>query len=627
MQTFRSGTAAVLRHNTLAACLAAALTATSASVLAASQAALGDQRATLPPLLGASAAAPAHPPAHAADNRSLLDAARAPQPSGANRTPRRARPATPVRPAALVAVTNCDDDGPGSLREAALNAADGDVLDLHLLTCSTISLSSGSITTGASDLTLLGPGREALTIDGNYNGYVLDGYGSMTVVDLTITHGSSTTGFGGCVSVFGDLTLTRSTVTGCKAGDGTNNASYGAGVDVRGNLYMTSSTISHSDASAMAGAYGGAAYVKGSAQLDHSTISSNRAHGGTTKARGGGLFVKHAAYLIDSRLLNNAVSSTDGTAYGGAVAASAAGGSGVAAIGSTISGNTAHSDTQWSYGGGLNAGDGDGIGWITGGVALYHSTLSDNTASADCDDCFIQGGGAHATGLIQVHRSTVSGNLVESLATSYGTARGGGLSTLQYGGDGVIALYDSTLSGNAALGGEQGVGNGGGLAAIRGNQFGGANVTIAFNRASTFGGGVVGGNVSGAAPIFLNSILAMNDAPVGGDIASVTGAWTMAGTNNLVMVAAPEVTLPADTLSADPKLLPLANNGGVTATHALAACSPAIDVGVAAFGDAFDQRNDPYAREYGGGVDIGAFELQPDDERIFADGFEASPCP
>jgi hypothetical protein len=59
----------------------------------------------------------------------------------------------------------------------------------------------------------------------------------------------------------------------------------------------------------------------------------------------------------------------------------------------------------------------------------------------------------------------------------------------------------------------------------------------------------------------------------------------------------------------DPLLGPLANNGGPTKTHALLPGSPAINHGANPAGLTFDQRGSPFLRAFGGGVDIGAFEL------------------
>lgn len=545
--------------------------------------------------------------------------------SAANRHRAGATRPAPVRPAALVPVTNCNDDGPGSLRLAASNAASGDVLDMHLLSCSTISLTSGAITITADDVTLLGPGQTALTIDGNLNGYVL--YGSnLSVTDLTIANGRSNTGFGGCISAFYNLTLTRSTVTGCQAGDGNNPTAYGAGVDVRGDLIMVSSTISGSIAKASEEAFGGGAYVGGFAYLSDSTISGSSALATNGKSRGGGLFAQNAVYMEDSRILNNAVTSTDGTAYGGGIATVG----GVRVIGSTISGNTAHSDSKWSYGGGIQAGDYD---TSPSQVTLYSSTVSGNIVSADCATCFIQGGGAHANGAIGAWYSAITDNHVISAAASDGKARGGGLATFASGTEGFNVLINSTISGNSAIGGTgpNGSGIGGGMVTIQDSPLGILNSTVAFNRASSKGGGAVGGDAGGSyASVVISSIIASNEAPAAADISGLLSSFLITGNNNLMMSAEAGLTLPADTISVDPKLLPLASNGGPTRTHALAACSPAIDAGSNTFVEAtfeWDQRGDPFVREFGAAPDIGAFELQPNGDVIFRNGFEASPCP
>ena len=46
------------------------------------------------------------------------------------------------------------------------------------------------------------------------------------------------------------------------------------------------------------------------------------------------------------------------------------------------------------------------------------------------------------------------------------------------------------------------------------------------------------------------------------------------GADNLIDAADPDIALPADTLHGDPMLLPLADNGGPTRTHALATAAP-----------------------------------------------------
>ncbi|MCW5578253.1 MAG: hypothetical protein KIS89_06400, partial [Dokdonella sp.] len=120
-----------------------------------------------------------------------------------------------------------------------------------------------------------------------------------------------------------------------------------------------------------------------------------------------------------------------------------------------------------------------------------------------------------------------------------------------------------------------------------------------------------------------STIIAGNTASSGADLGSGEQP-TVTGDHNLIVATA--FALPGDTLTADPQLLPLADNGGPTQTHALATTSPARDAGSNADALAYDQRGAGFARSVGGGPDIGAFELQGSD-LIFADGFETVTAP
>jgi hypothetical protein len=81
------------------------------------------------------------------------------------------------------------------------------------------------------------------------------------------------------------------------------------------------------------------------------------------------------------------------------------------------------------------------------------------------------------------------------------------------------------------------------------------------------------------------------------------------------MVAREQGTVSGSPLKADPRLGPLRDNGGPTATMAAATGSPAIDAG-AAFGLSADQRGAPRPSDFdavanaGDGTDIGAYEAQ-----------------
>ncbi|MBS0570710.1 MAG: hypothetical protein JSS28_08890 [Proteobacteria bacterium] len=159
-------------------------------------------------------------------------------------------------------------------------------------------------------------------------------------------------------------------------------------------------------------------------------------------------------------------------------------------------------------------------------------------------------------------------------------------------GDQPVLISNSTISSNFAAG------------QINHQATTVANSTIAFNQNFNAPGAPGGLQINSPQVTIQSSILANNAVA---DL-FVSGAASIAGNHNLVMVPSGTAPLPANTLSTDPKLQPLADNGGPTRTHALGSDSPAIDRGNNSAGLATDQRG--YPRQRGAGTDIGAFEVQ-----------------
>jgi hypothetical protein len=70
-------------------------------------------------------------------------------------------------PAATLEVSNCNDDGAGSFRQALANAASGDSIGFELSpACDLITLTSGEITI-AQNVDIAGPGAGALAVSGD----------------------------------------------------------------------------------------------------------------------------------------------------------------------------------------------------------------------------------------------------------------------------------------------------------------------------------------------------------------------------------------------------------------------------------------------------------------------------
>jgi len=64
----------------------------------------------------------------------------------------------------IITVTNANDSGPGSLRQALADASDGDTINFAVT--GTIALTSGELLV-AKNITISGPGVDNLAIDGN----------------------------------------------------------------------------------------------------------------------------------------------------------------------------------------------------------------------------------------------------------------------------------------------------------------------------------------------------------------------------------------------------------------------------------------------------------------------------
>jgi predicted outer membrane repeat protein len=151
------------------------------------------------------------------------------------------------------------------------------------------------------------------------------------------------------------------------------------------------------------------------------------------------------------------------------------------------------------------------------------------------------------------------------------------------------------------------------------------NCTFSGNTAATAGGGIANssqvgitlhnctivGNAGGqnGAGVFnaFNSVLTITNSIVAGSTGGidVSGPFTDGGHN--IFADGFNISHPT-TLSGDPMLGPLADNGGLTMTHALKQSSIAIDAGNCAAGEVeVDQRG--VSRPQGKGCDIGAYEL------------------
>ena len=254
--------------------------------------------------------------------------------------------------------------------------------------------------------------------------------------------------------------------------------------------------------------------------------------------------------------------------------------------------------------------------YSSGALTLRESFVHDNRAIASDGsiETIAGGGGIEATGPVTVERSTISDNLAEAVGGGDETnSAGGGLLLM----GGLATISQSTISGNSAIasgGSSSNVAQGGGL-------YGGGvtltGSTVARNAVETTGSATVelarGSNLQHpGSSLIRDSIVA---EPLGS--ADSCGSSPISGGFNLDEDGSCELGEGSDLAGVVAGLEPLAANGGLAPTHALAAGSAAVDRG-SSFGYATDQRGllrpSDFASisnaEGGDGSDIGAFELQ-----------------
>src|SRR6516164_1624429 len=95
-------------------------------------------------------------------------------------------------------VTNLNDAGDGSLRQAIVDTPSGGTVDFQAGLSGTIPLSTGELLI-AEDLTIAGPGSDVITVSGNHASRVFD-IGATFTVDisgLTISDGTVNNANGG----------------------------------------------------------------------------------------------------------------------------------------------------------------------------------------------------------------------------------------------------------------------------------------------------------------------------------------------------------------------------------------------------------------------------------------------
>lgn len=311
---------------------------------------------------------------------------------------------------ATFGVTNTNDSGPGSLRQAILDANAAPGSDVITITATgTVQLQS-ALPTITDPVNLQGPGASLFRVDGQ------DLYRVFDIVGATAT--------------LANLTVQRGNVLGASEDGG----------GIRSNRALTLTTI-HVLSNTAAGD-GGGVYVSGDLTLTDGILQNNRSTGGV----GGALRSIGAVAVTGTQFLDN-VSQGDGGAMHALVsatltevvfennrclAASCDGGALYAFSRADISSADVISNTAGDQGGGVAA---------AGSVVVTDTVLQDNLTVSGV------GGGLFVQGIAEINDTLFLSNTAHS--------NGGGLYALA-----AVTLTNSLIQGNQST-----LGRGGGLAA------------------------------------------------------------------------------------------------------------------------------------------------------------------
>jgi uncharacterized repeat protein (TIGR01451 family) len=300
-------------------------------------------------------------------------------------------------------VTNTNESGPGSLRQAIIDAASGDIINFNIpasdpgCTGGVCTITLASELAIDKSLTIQGPGANQLTVSGNN-----------VVRVFSIAAGN----FNPNVTLSG-LTIANGNGVGSSGGGILNQST--------GTLNVINSTLSGNSASSPFGSQGGGISnsATGTLNVTGSTLSGNSAggscsdHGGGISNNGGILSITNSTLHGNSAALGAGVSNNGGM---------------VTLMNSTLSGNS--SSCASTFGGGI---------YSNGGmITLMNSTLSCNSAT--------YGGGIYNPSLLNVTNSTISGNSALS--------QGGGILNDTFG---ILNVTNSTISGNSSSGSGGGI--------------------------------------------------------------------------------------------------------------------------------------------------------------------------
>jgi hypothetical protein len=501
------------------------------------------------------------------------------------------------------------------------------------------TITLASTITNAADIVVDGAGHQVTISSGNaVRVFYINTNVSFTLLNLTIADakslgGSAILDLGGSVNLTG-VTFRSNTATFAVSNDALSpKASGGAIFNRGGTVNATNCSFAGNTAQTPLGSvdanvpdalvYGGVIRNEaGQVNLRACAFVGNQAFSGASyhpvpgdMVRGGAIHNSGTVTLDLCTLAGNSATGGEGAGpwylYAGGSGGEGSGGAifnqgTLTADRTTLSGNTA-------------TGGNGGVG----GTGDPTATLNGFPGGAGGN---AEGAGICNLGSIWATRSAFASNVVTG---GVGGTGGGGRPFMDIGGSGAsggnggsgqggalfsgpASLVNCTIAFNTGSGGAGGRGGDGagmrsgasgrgGNGGNGGSGFGGVdgtcdltNCTVAWNRGSGGSGGAGGAGAAGNP---------------GGTPGGSGTAWGGTACSALVNTLIASNTPAGNDSFTDPKLGPLADNGGPTLTMALLPGSPAIDAGNTSLAPATDQRGFP--RPFSLAADIGAFEFWP----------------
>ncbi|VXD20138.1 hypothetical protein [Planktothrix paucivesiculata] len=488
-------------------------------------------------------------------------------------------------------VTNLNDNGVGSLREAIAEAQPGDIIQFDSSLANepnpTILLTSGQLNINKS-ITIDGlissatPGKITISGDNQFRVFELQVSPQFqptntTLKNLIITNGKAEgineAGAGGGTRMQGstNLSLEDSELNN-------NIAQFGGGIytGFRSNTVVINSKFNNNDGTLGGSERGGGAIATksaGSLTVTNSEFTNNKGiNGGAINHLLGNLTVDNSKFINNTSVPGGTIpnGSSNYHGAGGAIYTDGANASGANATPGSTGGIIRINNSVFD--GNTGSGQGGGLflfAYPPDKIIVENSTIINNTIQANNNGNSLGGGIRSGNAELTLNNTTFANNRAYS--------QGGGL---WVGETSPTTITNSTFSGNRAESIDENSGLGGAITLVNGtNSTNIINTTIANNYAGFQGGGFWGG---GTNVTLTNTILSKNIANNGGNPWNVkhhTGTEFNDGGGNIQTnelnsndtKATPNIQLVADALLGD--LQPI--NGVLI--HPLLTGSPAID--------------------------------------------------